>query len=233
MPIGLRFCKISQNNLPKRLGEKFEIMQQITIWEEENNKTSSIEYIGKSEYGNYDKYKITYFVEQTINGYYKDIKIENILVKEERVFFVNTEENYILIKAPKNDAYKIINILKQSNKIKVDEPTLDLKELRNKLSQDKSRIKSIIGAWITNIENTNLNTIAIFGDEVDLSDEFDEYVSQGESKIAILVIDFDTETIAINKNYSAIFYNRRSESKLLEGYEIVKGLLKNYDMFVH
>lgn len=231
MPIGLRFCKISNNQLPKELGQKIQIMQQISIWDEENSKISSIEFIGKSEYGNYDKYKITYFIIQAVNGYYKDTKIENILVQEERVFFVSPNNDYILIKAPKNDANKIISILKQSRYIEITEPTLDLKELRNKLSQDKSRIKSIVGAWITNIESANLNTIAIFGDEVDLSDEFDEYVSQDESKIAVLVIDFGEETIAIKKDYGAIFYNRRSESKLLEGYEIVKQLLSSYNMF--
>lgn len=144
---------------------------------------------------------------------------------------MSPNNDYILIKAPKNDANKIISILKQSRYIEITEPTLDLKELRNKLSQDKSRIKSIVGAWITNIESANLNTIAIFGDEVDLSDEFDEYVSQDESKIAVLVIDFGEETIAIKKDYGAIFYNRRSESKLLEGYEIVKQLLSSYNMF--
>ncbi|OFI07470.1 hypothetical protein CLOACE_02990 [Clostridium acetireducens DSM 10703] len=233
MPVGVRFAKIEQNNLSKELGKKEPISQQLNIWGQEDfQKEGYIEYIGKGEFGDYDKFKIAYYVIEKITGYYKEARVENLLVEEEKFFYVAPDNSYILIRASKKDSYKIINLLQKSGQVDIGQTELDMKELREKLSQDKSKIKSIVGAWITNLEDVNINTVAIFGTEVDQSDEFGDYVSQEESKISMLIIDFGEETIAITHEFGAIFYNRRSELKLLEGYEIVKRLLSSLDMFL-
>lgn len=233
MPVGLRFAKVDDNNLLMELGIKVPISQQLNIWGEKGYTTEgTIEYIGKGEFGDYNKYKICYYVIEKITGYFKETKVEDLLVEEEKFFFVSPDDKYLLIRASKKDSYKIVNLLKQSGKINIKDKELDMKGLREKLSNDKSRIKSIVGAWITNIENVNINTVAIFGAEVDQSNEFGDYVSQEESKISMLIIDFGEETIGITHEYGAVFYNRRSEMKLLEGYEIVKELLSSLEMFV-
>lgn len=233
MPVGLRFAKVDNINLSTELEKKIPINQQLSIWGEENyTKEGSIEYIGKGEFGNYNKYKISYYVIEKVTGYYKETKIENLVVEEEKFFYVSPDNKFILIRASKKDSGKIVSLLKKSGKIDIKDKELDMKELREKLSDDKSKIKSIVGAWITNLENVNINTVAVFGTEVDQSDEFGDYVSQEESKISMLIIDFGEETIGITHEYGAIFYNRRSEQKLLEGYEIVKGLLSSLEMFI-
>lgn len=233
MPMGLRFAKVDSINLLTELGKKIPISQQLNIWgEEDYKKECHIEYLGKGEFGDYNKYKISYYVVEKVTGYYKETKIESLVVEEEKFFYVSPDNKFILIRASKKDSGKIISLLKKSREIDIKDIELDMKELREKLSDDKSKIKSIVGAWITNLENVNINTVAVFGAEVDQSDEFDDYVSQEESKISMLIIDFGEETIGITHEYGAVFYNRRSELKLLEGYEIVKGLLSSLEMFI-
>lgn len=233
MPLGVRFASVTENNLPKKLGEKIPVNQQLSIWgEKDYQKEGYIEYLGKSESGEYDKFKISYYVVQKVTGYYKEEKVEKLLVEEERFFYLSPDGTYMLVRASKKDSPKIVTLLEKSGQIKVKNICMDMKLLREKLSRDKSKIRSIAGAWITNLEDININTVAIFGTEVDQSDEFDDYVSQEESKISMLIIDFGEETIGITHEYGAVFYNRRSESKLLEGYEIIKMLLKSLEMFI-
>lgn len=233
MPIGLRFSKIINNKLPKELGKKAMINQQIKIWgSEDYNREGHIEYIGKGEFGNYDKYKISYHIVEKVSGYYMETKVDSILVEEEKFFFVSPDNKYLLFRASKKDSAKIAVLLKESGLIDIVGKELDMKDLKEKLANDKSRIKSIVGAWITNLQDININTVAIFGTEIDQSEEFGDYVSQEESKISMLIIDLGEETIGITQEYGAIFYNRRSELKLLEGYEIIKELLSSLGMFV-
>lgn len=232
MPTGIRYATIVSDNLPRQLGQKCSVNQQLNIWgEEEYDKNGIIEYLGKSEYGNYDKFKITYWVLQRVTGYYKEYKVDSLLVTVQNFFYISSDQKYILVRAPKKAVEKILNLLEEGNYLKCSEKLLDLKAFREKLAQEKDKIKSVVGAWITNVESVNVNTIAIFGSEIDQSDEFDDYASQDSSTISELIIDIGEEIIAITNKYGAIFYNRRSEEKVLEGYSIVIGLLSKFDMF--
>lgn len=232
MPTGVRYAQITMDNLPRDLGKVYPISQQLNIWGEEDYKRDgSIEYLGRSEFGNYDKFVITYSIIQHVIGFYKEQKVENLLVEVHNNLYVSDTGQYILVKAPKKDIDKILNMLTSNGYIECSERELNLKDFKEKLDLDKTKIKSVVGAWFTNLENINVNTVAIFGTEIDLSDEFDDYASQDSSKISELIIDFGGETIAITSKYGAIFYNRRTEEKILEGYKIVTDLLESCGMF--
>lgn len=234
MPTGLRFTQITENNLGKNLEEKKLFNQQINMWNEDKySKEGSITYLGKSEFGNYDKYIISFFEKDSVSGYYKDTYVEGLLVKVDKVFFVSNDSKYILVKASKKDATKIISLLTENKFIKRKNALLDTKELQEKLSCDQDLTKSISGAYFKDIENVNINTIGIWGSDIDQSEEFREYASQEDSIISMLMINFGSETIGITPEYGAVFYNRRNEENLLKGYDFVIKILKKLDMFIY
>ncbi len=123
----------------------------------------------------------------------------------------------LIIQAPKELACDAIRTFKREKILIAEQKEIDYKLVLE-------RAKNVFGNWFGNLPPGRVKTIAIFGDHVDLSNQYSELIEAGAKlKFVILELKINGKLykIGISKNRGITFYEKLD---LLEELELINNI---------
>lgn len=155
----------------------------------------------------------------------KDDFYDFFFLRQNTIALYNADEKILLILANKYLAKEIAEVLstKYRNKFKLVPEDKRQKFDFNKLTNEANLINTW-GAWFKDIGYSNVKSMALFGDHVQLDQKYEENIK----KISSINIDFslndEPTSLIISKDLRVTVLTNTTESQMIDYYYIVKNL---------
>ena len=158
------------------------------------------------------------------------IRIKNefydlFFIKQSMVAFYNPDESVLLIMASKDLAREIVDRISKKFQRKFK---LVPAEERKKFDFDKINTDADLintwGAWFKNIGYSNITSMALFGDHVQLSEKYEENIDNISSINVELSIDGEPITLIISKDLRIAVLTNATDAQMIDYYYVVKNL---------
>jgi hypothetical protein len=158
------------------------------------------------------------------------IRIKNefydlFFIKQSIVAFYNQDERVLLVMASKDLAREIVDRI--SKKFQRKFKLLPAEERKkfdfNKINTGADLINTW-GAWFKNIGYSNVTSMALFGDHVQLSEKYEENIDNISSINVELSIDDEPITLIISKDLRIAVLTDATDAQMIDYYYVVKNL---------
>ena len=146
-------------------------------------------------------------------------------IKQNMVACYSQDEKILLVMASKDLAKEIVDRIskKFQNKFKLV-PVTERKEFNfNKINADADLINTW-GAWFKDIGYSNVTSMALFGDHVQLDEKYEEHIEKISSINIELLIDNEPITLIISKDMRIAVLTNATDAQMIDYYYVVKNL---------
>lgn len=198
----------SKFDLVDSIGSKVETPQKQAIEGSQAEPYTSVEKLAVYDYGRYKFQVLAFDHESTMRGttvrvagredYYDDA-----IRKRSFEGYICEEHNLLILACGKDKANSAMKRLKRhfSTKIDYERGEVDFPFL-------VQRVDNVVGGWISDLPHTNVTSVGLFGDHVNLSDDFSRHQAVGSLRALYihLVIDGIEHRFLISRDRSVVIF---------------------------
>lgn len=170
MPISYRY--FSTNGMQKLgVGERVQSQTQLAIDGWHGEAESYLQYVGKSEHQDFEKYDCLHQIDKQVDAVYRDDEVRQLLFNVRFTAYFNRGKNYFLVQTGKKEALGFFGRL-EGSALSTEPGKLDLSRA--------SDLGATTGGWFGNLRIDDVSSAGIFGsDEIVGSEEWSHYANVG------------------------------------------------------
>lgn len=210
-------------------GESFETTYQIGLQlpgeETDNEAHTSLERLGHAAFRGFDKYLGLHEDLWKVTGRVRGKPFKQVIVASRFEIFRQRGSGVVLGKGKRDVVFPALRRLREAEKCDVEPVALDLAKLREGL---KGKGVHVHGAHFNKLALAKLTAAAVFGEDVDQSEEFKHYEMAGLNSAAIISASVKgvVQKFMVTKTGTVVVYENRDEKDLLDFGEGVEELTR-------
>jgi len=210
-------------------GQIIETFHQIGLQlpgeETDNDAHTTLERLGRAAYHEFDKYLGRHEDLWTVTGRFRGKPFKQVIVEERFEIFRQRGSGVVLGKGKRDVVFPALRRLRDAKMCDVEPVALDLAKLREGL---KGKGAHVHGAHFNKLALAKLTAAAVFGEDVDQSEEFKHYEMAGFNSAAIISANVKgaVQKFMVTKTGTVVVYENWDEKDLLDFGEGVEDLTR-------
>lgn len=190
-------------------------LQQLRLGTNDSEPISSVSLTSRDFYRGFDKLKFVHEAEKRTTGraYGMDQQFSSFIARDSFDGYLNSELELLLISAGKQKVNGVIRRLK-----KAYPQGFDVKRYTVDFTNIIEVVTNVRGSWISELPDTNVRSVGLFGDHVNLSADFSRHTAVGNLSALNVILQLDNQDVSfmITKDCTIVLYQDQSIEEELD-----------------